>query len=579
MPREFMPLDILKAFAESARQSVPCIGSTQSPQPNLNGSVRLRVADWLRASGIPFRIKEAPTADGRTVYLLPECPFDPEHGKRGEVAIMQERSGRTSFKCHHNSCAGRGWQDVKQVIRKPTQDHYDGIPSPTVGTRVEHRKEVTPASILQSVEPGAKVTTADGRTGTVLRDNRESSVVQVFDGEGGPSEVCIPKAQLQGLDGQPLAPTGFSLNLMDSSEFASADFRQHYLVKRTLVQCQPCIIGGPKKAMKTGMLVDLAVSLGTGTPFLSHPEFIVPDQVRTCVLSGESGGYTLRETAKRVCLARNRLLNSADILWGFELPQLANPEHLDGIEKTVRERGIKVLIFDPAYLCLLAGTSGINPGDVFAMGAILKQIGELGDRTGCTIIIAHHTRKKDRKERYQPTDLEDLAMSGFAEWARQWLLLGRRAEYEADGKHDLWLNIGGSAGHSGCYVLSIDEGVADDEGAGRKWQTWVSSARERIERDREASKKRKAEAVEDQQQLKLESLLAVIRKNPDGETKSRLRTLTKPRPSADEFDVLVEDLIQRTAIETCSIKKNGRSLPTKNTVDSGRQTVGNADRR
>ena len=257
-------------------------------------------------------------------------------------------------------------------------------------------------------------------------------------------------------------------------------------------------------------------------------------------------------------MARNQLLSTADVLWGFELPQLANPKHLEGTEKTIQELGIRVLIIDPAYLCLLSGTS-VNPGDVFAMGRILKPISEMGERTGCTIVIAHHTKKKDRKERHTPTDLEDLAMSGFAEWARQWLLLGRRAEYRGDGNHDLWLNVGGSAGHSGCYVLSVDEGVAGDDEDGRHWDARVESASDAIERSREAKAKREAEAEEARRLTKLEALAEVIRKHPDGETKTRLRTLTKPRPTAAEFDELIDDLIQRKAVEACSFTKNGRN--------------------
>lgn len=497
-----MTLEMLQPVAELAPQPALSSGSQQRSETiQQNGSTRLRVADWLTDRGAEFRRKDSPTADGRDVYLLSECPFDPEHGKRGEVAVMQERSGRTSFKCHHNSCSDRGWQDVKEAIGTPAPKHYDGLPE---------------------------------------RDASHAA------------ESSATRQQ------QPALPV-LDLKLMDSATFASTNFRRHYLVKRVLVEGQSCIIGGPKKCLKTGTLVDLAVSLGTGTPFLSNSDFVVPERVRTCVLSGESGGFTLKETAQRICAARGQLLNTADVLWGFELPQLANPKHLEDIEKTIWERGIRVLIIDPAYLCLLSGTSGINPGDVFAMGSILKPIGELGERTGCTIVIAHHTKKKDRKERYQPTDLEDLSMSGFAEWARQWLLLGRRAEYRGDGKHDLWLNVGGSAGHSGCYVLSVDEGVAGDDTDGRHWETRVEFASDAIERTRELAEMRKAETKENRRQTKLDALTEVIRKHRDGETKTRLRNLTKPQPTAEEFTDLIDDLIQQGAVEACDVKKNGTS--------------------
>lgn len=557
-----MTLEMLKPVADLAPQQELTYSRNETSNSAFtshhNGSARLRVADWLTDRGVNFHQKGSPTTDGRDVYLLSECPFDTEHGKRGEVAVMQERSGRTSFKCHHNSCSDRGWQDVKEALGKPARTHYDGLserePRITSESSASCRK---PETTSATIEPGSVVRTIEGnREGTIIADNGATCVVE-FVSDGWPSQSEIPKGELTNRDGQPLASTGFDLKLMDSVTFASTNFKRHYLVKRVLVEGQSCIVGGPKKALKTGTLVDLAVSLGTGTPFLSNPDFAVPERVRTCVLSGESGGFTLKETADRICEARNRLLSTADVLWGFELPQLANSKHLEDIERTIQQRGIRVLIIDPAYLCLLAGTSGINPGDVFAMGQILKPIGELGERTGCTIVVAHHTKKKDRKERYQPTDLEDLAMSGFAEWARQWLLLGRRSEYRGNGKHDLWLNVGGSAGHSGCYVLSVNEGVAGDDEDGRHWDTRVESARDAIERSREAAEQRKAEAEESRRLTKLEALATVIRKYPDGETKSGLRALTKPQPTAAELAELIDELIQRGAVEACDVKKNG----------------------
>src|SRR5262245_19967409 len=75
--------------------------------------------------------------------------------------------------------------------------------------------------------------------------------------------------QYQG-DPEPEKSTGFELGLIDSRTFAAGDYRCEWLARQLLVRNQPAILGGPKKALKTSILVDLAVSLASARRFLGH---------------------------------------------------------------------------------------------------------------------------------------------------------------------------------------------------------------------------------------------------------------------------------------------------------------------
>ena len=89
------------------------------------------------------------------------------------------------------------------------------------------------------------------------------------------------------------AADDFSINFIDSQTFVDTDYQQEWLVPNILVKNQPAIIGGPRKSLKTSILVDLAVALAGGVPFLGR--FHVEHQWRVGVISGESGERTLQD--------------------------------------------------------------------------------------------------------------------------------------------------------------------------------------------------------------------------------------------------------------------------------------------
>ena len=91
---------------------------------------------------------------------------------------------------------------------------------------------------------------------------------------------------------------------------------------------------------------------------------------------------------------------------------------------------------------------GQDAGNLFVVGRYLQAISDLVRDTGVTPILCHHLRK-GVTEPHEPAELEDIAWAGFQEFTRQWLLLNRRSRYEPDqpGHHELWMNVGGSAGH------------------------------------------------------------------------------------------------------------------------------------
>ena len=259
------------------------------------------------------------------------------------------------------------------------------------------------------------------------------------------------------------------LSLVGMADLCDEGTAPDWLVERVLVRDQPMLIGGPHKSLKTSLALDLAVSLATGTRFLNT--FAVPKSCTVAVFSGESGRQVINETVQRICRAKGRNPAECDVLCGFTLPRLGSAADRNELRHLVRDNGIGVVIVDPLYLCM-GGDRPVAASNLYEVGPVLAQFADASRRAGATPVFVHHTVKATSAKR-TTVGLSDLAFAGVAEFARQWLLVGRAAEYvPGSGVHDLSLSIGGSAGHSSRWAVRVDEGR---EVGQRRWALRVRS--------------------------------------------------------------------------------------------------------
>jgi hypothetical protein len=98
------PLEILEGIASLAPRTIA------APTQPVTSTFDLEA--WMKKYGISVTRNDP--WNGGTRYILRECPFDAEHNG-SSVAILQFPSGAISFKCQHNGCAGKKWEDVRRL--------------------------------------------------------------------------------------------------------------------------------------------------------------------------------------------------------------------------------------------------------------------------------------------------------------------------------------------------------------------------------------------------------------------------------------------------------------------------------
>jgi replicative DNA helicase len=353
-----------------------------------------------------------------------------------------------------------------------------------------------------------------------------------------------------------------------SKELDENDYELTYLVDGILVRGQPGVIAGPKKTLKTNISIDLALSLSHAGLFLGR--FNVSEAVRVGVMSAESGAATIQETARRIGWAKHWSLEYFEnVVWCFDVPQLDSQRHMEALRDFVVGHELEALILDPTYMMMLG--LGENASNLFVVGGFLKSLGELAQETGCTPVMCHHLRKRVA-EPYEPAELEDIAWAGFQEFVRQWILLNRRVKYDPDsgGHHELWMSVGGSAGHSGLWGINIDEGTRQDAD-GRQWDVEVTSAAEayaaRAEEERDAAEQRRQRQHNAKLQRQREAVLEVLRQFPDGETPRVIRE--HAGVGAKSIQSVLDALVEDGEVVPCTVKKNTREEQAYRLVTSG----------
>lgn len=108
---EVTPIEILQKLAANSPDEEQCDirNLTLEDNHSRSGSGAFDLEEFLLRNGLTYTKGKT---DRAAKYMLDECPFNSSH-RQGDARIFQYSNGAIAFKCHHNSCSGKKWQDVR----------------------------------------------------------------------------------------------------------------------------------------------------------------------------------------------------------------------------------------------------------------------------------------------------------------------------------------------------------------------------------------------------------------------------------------------------------------------------------
>jgi hypothetical protein len=168
------------------------------------------------------------------------------------------------------------------------------------------------------------------------------------------------------------------------------------------------VLAAESKAGKTWAILDLAISVATGQPWLGH--FACP-QRPALVFLGEGGERATVRRLRAVCAHKG--LDPAALTGRlrlcFRVPKLLAGEDLAAVEHELAAAPAGLVIIDPLYLA----AAGAQAASLFAMGAALEPIQAVCQHASAALVVVHHFNQTG-----QGTGPTRMSGAGTVEWGR-----------------------------------------------------------------------------------------------------------------------------------------------------------------
>lgn len=328
------------------------------------------IEDWMSKYGLnPIKVEQG---TGCVIFPLENCPFDHSH-TNGDSKIFKYSDGAIAFKCHHNSCKGKKWQDVRLLFEP---DAY------------ENKNE----SFDKAIEEGYK------------KHKQYMMVVKTDDEEAVKAKLPVLKP-------------------ISAYDLQKKVFKEKYYAVDGLIPEGETILAAPPKTGKSWFVLDMCLKIAKGEQFLGFDT----KQSDTLYLALEDGD-SFEQERLNIVLAGEEAPANFHLVFSGVMPM--NEGFMLQLKELIKAYPqVKVVVIDTLqFIKYRQGKSESAYECDYRTGRELKQFAE---EHGIAIVVVTHTTKMIHIE----DDMANVSgTNGVTGAADAVLVIGKENRMDKDAK-------------------------------------------------------------------------------------------------------------------------------------------------
>lgn len=216
---------------------------------------------------------------------------------------------------------------------------------------------------------------------------------------------------------------------------------------------------GAKKSLKTHTNLALGAAAASGRPLFNFDQFKVPKPVPVLYIVGEGGNKPFRRLLRRVCAAYGAELEELPLFAMFGTAPMDDTRFVDELKRGLDLAQPAIVVMESFYNFHPAIK---DTGNLYSRGQAIAEYHGLvrAELVDATSLLTDHFRSTGVTE----LDLDSISMSGQAENADSWIMLGHREPPSIEtGEFRLVANFGSRQGFGRFWNVDWHCGVFDDE--------------------------------------------------------------------------------------------------------------------